>query len=393
MRVAVLLNPGSQFTGGAFSYSKLITDELNNNQGFDNLEFVFFKGHNLCEIDEASSQQKVRASLQVIKDFYNRTHSQFNIRPPRLLIKLKRVISRLMLNKKLKESEIDFVWSTFPLTFALDIPYATTIWDLQHRQQPFWPEVSSRGRWRAREEAFKESIQRATFVIVGTKEGASEVSQFYAISMERILVAPFPISADLDSPSIRDPQIIFYPAQFWAHKNHVNLIKGLKLAVDISGKDFHLILPGIDKGNQKYIISQSHELQLTKHVSFPGFISANELYELYRKACLMIFPSYFGPDNLPPLEGIANGCPVATANVPGAHEQLGESVRYFDPNSASEICEIILHASNFPRLTEVEMQARQEIIANRNPKKSISIILESIENFSSVRENWESSKS
>ena len=392
MRVAVLLSPGSQFTGGAFSYSKLITDELHNNNGFNNLEFVFFMGHSLCEVNGAIPPQEARTSLQAIKDFYNKTHSQFNIRPPRLLIKLKRVIARLILNKKLNKSEIDFVWSTFPLTFALDIPYATTVWDLQHRRQPFWPEVSSRGRWRAREEAFKESIQRASFVIVGTMEGASEVSQFYAIAKERILIAPFPISADLNDSAIRDPQIIFYPAQFWPHKNHINLLKGLRLAVDISGKNFHLILPGIDKGNLNYVILQTHKLQLTKLVSFPGFISANELNELYRKACLMIFPSYFGPDNLPPLEGIANGCPVATANVPGAHEQLGKSVRYFDPNSASEICEVILNASNFPGLTEVEVQARKEIIVNKNPEKSISVILESIMNFSSVRQNGESSK-
>jgi hypothetical protein len=67
-------------------------------------------------------------------------------------------------------------------------------------------------------------------------------------------------------------------------------------------------------------------------------------------------------------------------------------VRYFDPNSASEICEIILNASNFPGLTEVEVQARKEIIINKNPEKSISVILESIMNFSSVRQNWESGK-
>lgn len=35
---------------------------------------------------------------------------------------------------------------------------------------------------------------------------------------------------------------------------------------------------------------------------------------LYQKAWAMIMPSYFVPTNIPPLEAMALGCPVAVLN-------------------------------------------------------------------------------
>jgi glycosyltransferase involved in cell wall biosynthesis len=37
------------------------------------------------------------------------------------------------------------------------------------------------------------------------------------------------------------------------------------------------------------------------------------------------YPSFFGAENLPPLEAFALGCPVIAADMPGAREQLGDA--------------------------------------------------------------------
>ena len=47
-----------------------------------------------------------------------------------------------------------------------------------------------------------------------------------------------------------------------------------------------------------------------------------------------MFPSLFGPDNLPPLEAMALGCPVIAARVHGAEEQLGAAALLVDPLDA-----------------------------------------------------------
>jgi len=45
----------------------------------------------------------------------------------------------------------------------------------------------------------------------------------------------------------------------------------------------------------------------------------------------MIMPTFFGPTNIPPLEAIAVGCPVAVSNIYGMPHQLGDAALYFNP--------------------------------------------------------------
>ncbi|MBV8101789.1 MAG: hypothetical protein JOZ31_21810, partial [Verrucomicrobia bacterium] len=47
----------------------------------------------------------------------------------------------------------------------LDVPYISTVWDLQHRLQPFFPEVSLFNEFDRREEMYRRSLQRAAYII------------------------------------------------------------------------------------------------------------------------------------------------------------------------------------------------------------------------------------
>ena len=52
-------------------------------------------------------------------------------------------------------------------------------------------------------------------------------------------------------------------------------------------------------------------------------------------------PSYFGPTNIPPLEAMALGCPVAVSNKYAMPEQVGDAGLLFDPDSPEEIAKCI----------------------------------------------------
>ena len=82
----------------------------------------------------------------------------------------------------LLEHQIDIVW--FPsLTYEkVDIPFIFPILDLQHRLQPFFPEVSISGfNWDSREAFYSHILPRATYIIAATDAGRNEVAQFYQI--------------------------------------------------------------------------------------------------------------------------------------------------------------------------------------------------------------------
>ena len=52
-------------------------------------------------------------------------------------------------------------------------------------------------------------------------------------------------------------------------------------------------------------------------------------------------PSYFGPTNIPPLEAMALGCPVAVSNKYAMPEQVGDAGLLFDPDSPEEMAACI----------------------------------------------------
>lgn len=58
---------------------------------------------------------------------------------------------------------------------------------------------------------------------------------------------------------------------------------------------------------------------------------------LYRHAVGLVMPSYFGPTNIPPLEAMALGCPVAVSDKYAMPEQVGRAGLLFDPDSPEEI--------------------------------------------------------
>ncbi|MEP6617713.1 MAG: glycosyltransferase family 1 protein [bacterium] len=220
----------------------------------------------------------------------------------------------------------------------LDIPYVATVWDLQHRVQPWFPEVSSNGQWTERERLFPEYIRRAAAVIVGTEVGADEIRVAYGEPAGGLHVLPLPtpsfvLDAALGPIPARLVELparyLFYPAQFWSHKNHVTALRTLALlAADPEMP--HLVLVGADRGTLDHVMRTATALGVQDRLHALGHVDRATLVALYAHAEALLFPSMFGPDNLPPLEAMALGCPVIAARVNGAEEQLGDAAILVD---------------------------------------------------------------
>lgn len=394
MRIAVLIGTSSKQAGGSHTYSSLLLEGILASDLLRESELVFISGYKVVDsqvLFNPKNDEKSREKSDILSNF---TCSL--IRPiisfaqrSKCVFQLVRTFRAIKLNRILNHQKIEFVWSLYPLSFPLNIPYAIPVWDLQHRLQPFWPEVSRNHQWKLRELAFKNSIQQATLIIVGTEVGAKEVSKFYGVPDANILVAPFPARKRTEPSIDRDPNLIFYPAQFWPHKNHVNLILGFAEVVSSVNRNLRLLLPGSDMGNLRFVRNLVKELKIESNVIFLGFISDLELANLYKSASLMIYPSYFGPDNLPPLEALSKGCPVAVAEVSGAREQFSESVLYFNPDSPKQIAEVIKRttgsgAQRSPSISGAKFQSNQ-----KSPEEIVAIIGHELLNFQSKRRNWE----
>ena len=226
-----------------------------------------------------------------------------------------------------------------------DIPYISTVWDLAHRCYPFFPEVSLYGEFGRREDMFRRYLQRATYIITPNEAGKKEIIAFYQVAEDRVRLIhhPTPTFA-LEGKPHPDPErlshrlgidrdFLLYPAQLWPHKNHVLLLLMLDTLRKQHGENLQLVLTGSDRGNFPFLTHKIVQLGLQNQVVLAGFVSQPDLIALYQKAIALVYPSFFGPENLPPMEAFALGCPVIAAQIPGAKEQMGDAAILLDPTN------------------------------------------------------------
>ncbi len=268
------------------------------------------------------------------------------------------------LSTELRRHRIDCALSLVPWKWLPIIPNILPIWDLEHRRKPYFPELSADGEWEKREAKYVEMLPRALAVITGTDLSRRQIERFYGVDPEIAKVIPFPTpsfaleaAAERDGrlaelPEGVDGEFLFYPAQFWPHKNHVRLLQAVKILRSEHGWKGSLVFIGSDKGNIEYVRNSAVSLGIQDSIKILGFVERPQLVALYRRALALTFMSYLGPDNFPPLEAFALGCPVITSDIPGARECLGDSPLYVHPDSAEDIVTAVLRVKNEPGLRE-----------------------------------------
>ena len=251
----------------------------------------------------------------------------------------------------LNREGIEFFLNTTFEAVTLTIPFVAIVWDLQHRLQPFFPEVSANGEWEKRETFYSQVLEHAAFVIVGTEAGKSEVQRFYGTPDEKIRILPHPTPSFALEETARDtetlakyklpPDYIFYPAQFWTHKNHAAIVEAVAHLKRTDNLRLPVVFTGSDQGNERVVRELVDKMQMQDQVFFLGHVSRETLKALYQNALTLCYVSFFGPENLPPLEAFGLGCPVIAADVPGASEQLGDAAIRVNPSDKVAIAEAL----------------------------------------------------
>ncbi len=259
-------------------------------------------------------------------------------------------------------------------------PKVLTVFDLEHRSYPMFPELSRYGwTWAEREMFYRENLAGATFVICGTERGRDDVLRWYGVAPERARVLSLPVpefaavAGEIAAENTKLPvdlsnagRYLFYPAQCWPHKNHITVLLALK-SLDARGvTGFSAVFAGASKENRGYIEEQAHALGLAGRVIFTGFCREDEIRALYRGAFALVYPSVLGPDNLPPLEAFALGCPVVAADTRGCEEQLGKAALRFHPTSEDELADRICLLLREPERRRELVAAGRRLAASRS---------------------------
>lgn len=147
MKVGIFVGAMPPTAGGGFTISNDILEALVNLEGKHT--FVVFGN-----LPEDQRSQLTAKQIQVVPLLRNlpitfksrlmRVASIFAMNLPILRngVKVKHWVQRAM-----SDLGIELMWFITPDFPEVDIPFIFTIWDMQHRLQPWFPEVSRNGEW------------------------------------------------------------------------------------------------------------------------------------------------------------------------------------------------------------------------------------------------------
>jgi glycosyltransferase involved in cell wall biosynthesis len=243
------------------------------------------------------------------------------------------------------------------LSFETGIPYVMAVHDLQHRLQPQFPEVSANGEWESREYLFRNGIRNATLLLAESETGKEDILNFYghySVTPDRIKVLPLLPSSMLAEEVSPEEQhrvraayelperYMFYPAQFWPHKNHLRIVEALGSLKKKRGLEIPILFCGFHSGEVREqvfaeVMSRAAKLGIDKQIKYLGYVPDQDMAALYKGARALIMPTFFGATNIPPLEAWSLGCPVLTSDIRGIRQQAGEAAILVDPESIEAI--------------------------------------------------------
>lgn len=178
--------------------------------------------------------------------------------------------------------------------------------------------------------------------------------KFLNISPHKIRVIPSPPPLYISRIKINNRSIseikvkyhlpdnyLFYPAQFWYHKNHIKLLESLEIIRGKYNLKVPLVLVGSKKNNFENVMNRIKELKLEDQVRYLGYVPNEDMPYLYKLAIALVIPTLFESVSLPIWEAFYLRCPVVSSNVCALPEQVGDAGLIFDPNDPEDIAEKI----------------------------------------------------
>ena len=403
IRLAVIFDQPIQ-SGG--SYQQTLNAALLTHDLVDaSVEVVFFT--TLKENITPLAEHNIKAQLIHLSLLHKvNMHFRRAILNPRLLIAIKRFQRHTPFEAQLIREKIDLVYFISQTAWARsleELNYIATVWDTCHRDDPEFPEVRWNRTLETRDKNNQAILPRATAIFVESELGRHHIVQRYGIDEARVHVMPlqaalatrvYAASDTVDSTTdIReqyrlDTPYVFYPAQFWAHKNHVYLLNGLKALEERHGITIGAIFSGSDKGNRQHVQNRARELGLADRVRFIGFVPNEQIPQLYRQSIALVMPTYFGPTNLPPLEAFTLGVPVLYSDKPGLREQVGDAGLLMDLTNPESMAHHLKTLIEDTQLRDRLIQAGYARLAYFDAVDRSSVLRAVLHDFRSKRLCW-----
>lgn len=317
--------------------------------------------------------------------------------------RLQRIFSiyqRLVLKPKAKNiledlnADIIFCPFTAPFYYSPKIPIVLVVHDLQYLYYPqfFTPEeIYHTHRY------FQQSTQVATKLICISEYTRKTVLENSSIDPQKVVTIPNNILNPLPQLSFEEEdqtlknlglhkgEYLFYPANFWQHKNHSLLLIAFNVYLQRNPQSkLHLVFSGAPSSRMSLLQEATKRMDIEHRVHFMGYLSDREFSAVLSGSKALIFPSLFEGFGVPVLEAMTHRKPVFCSNATSLPEVVADAAYTFDPHRIEEVISAIEQADrNSSLLSSLSQKGYERANQWMTPlewaSKYLQVLLQSIE--------------
>ena len=213
-----------------------------------------------------------------------------------------------------------------------------TIHDVIFMRYPEWYKWHDREMYRQKT-AF--ACQAADAIIAISHQTKDDLVHYFQVSPEKIHVIYQPCNfafTDIQYTDTQQKQItqrVNLPEQYLLMVGNIEKRKNI-LNVIKTYQHYPIELPLLIVGRKNeyaQTLKQYTEEHQIKNIHFLHDISSFELPYIYKRASILIYPSFFEGFGLPIIEALSSRTPVITSNVSCFKETAGDGALYIDPDN------------------------------------------------------------
>ena len=149
---------------------------------------------------------------------------------------------------------------------------------------------------------------------------------------------PKRVEAELKVLGIGRNPYMFYPANFWPHKNHRMLLTAFSMFLSQNtNSKIELVFTGTIQDKERELRAAASQMDMGGRVHFLGYLETNQLAAVWQGCEFLIFPSLYEGFGIPLLEAMYYGKPILCSNVTSIPEIAQDAALYFDPRDPRDI--------------------------------------------------------
>jgi glycosyltransferase involved in cell wall biosynthesis len=189
-----------------------------------------------------------------------------------------------------------------------------------------------------------KTLKRAHKIIAVSENTKNSLITHLHLLSEKITVIPN--TTDFFITQENPGDYFLFIGEMRRNKNLLNTVKGFLLFLKNTAKPYKLLICGPQAGEYERLCAFLSESNCSG-VIFPGYVSAKEKAELFKRTKALVLISKNEGFGIPVIEALSNNIPVLVSDIPVFREVAGEAAHYVLPGNPESIAAGFSYMSDF----------------------------------------------